>query len=129
MEDKAIISTIPLGQYGYKSFHEKEVRTCPQCGQTFTRYKDEVEYIFAGLKFCHFPCKNQYRKAHPELDLTFAEKCEIEASWKNINQRPSVKKKNELIKKIMHIDLTQNAEDLKFYTKPQLEKLLKELTK
>lgn len=72
-------SIIPMakGEYGYKSTAHFVTRICPQCKQEYRRYPGEVEYIFDGKKFCHFPCKNQYRKAHPELDLTDAERAEL----------------------------------------------------
>ena len=72
-------SLVPMakGEYGYKITAFYATRICPQCKQEYRRYPGETEYIFDGKKFCHFPCKNQYRKAHPELDLTDAERTSL----------------------------------------------------
>lgn len=76
-KDKQSKVQIAVGEYGYKSTSNYIERVCPECGETYRRYPDEIEYIFDKKFFCTFPCKNKYRKKHPELDLSESEKIVI----------------------------------------------------
>lgn len=123
------------GLYGYKSTAKYALLVCPYCKETYRRFEGEVEYIFDGLKFCSFPCKNRYRKEHPEKDLTFAEQCQIKISKK---QKPPIKNKvikkktktqsskTDLIKQIINLDPSEDIRKLFTYKKDRLIEILKE---
>ena len=129
MNDKSIVS-MAKGEYGYKSTSHYVTRTCPQCGEEYRRYPGEVEYKYGGKLFCHFPCKNQYRKAHPDEELTLAEtmalRCETNrkqsverARQKHKQQKGNYPKyatsftKTELIAEIIKLNPTYTVDQLK----------------
>lgn len=122
------------GLYSYKSTAKYALLVCPYCKETYRRFEGEIEYIFDGLKFCTFLCKNRYRKEHPEKDLTFAEQCQIKirkqkAATKNKVIKKKTKtqsSKTDLIKKIINLDPSADYRKLFTYKRDKLIEILKE---
>lgn len=122
-----------VGLYGYKSTARYELLVCPYCKEPYRRYPGEVEYIYQGLKFCTFPCKNRYRKQHPEK--TKVEKVEISYKKKLQKKREKYKEtpkkqqetKTSIIQEILKINPAADLNRLYPKTKEELKRILKEL--
>lgn len=69
------IKIVPMGTYGYL-YGDSITKKCACCGEKFTYFSKQVKYLYSGLQFCSWNCKQKYRKMHydPNEEMTYAEK-------------------------------------------------------
>lgn len=72
------IRTVPIDTYG-TILGKTLTKKCAYCGEKFSFKRGQVIYLYSGLQFCSWNCKQKYRKMHPDPneEMTYAEKIEL----------------------------------------------------
>lgn len=74
MNDLDKLKTLPIDTFGFVSEHYI-TKKCACCGEKFTYLSGQVKYMYSGLQFCNWNCKQKYRKMHydPTEEMTKSE--------------------------------------------------------